>query len=158
MRGGTGSLSESENHPDFLPDRYESGTLNAIGLAGLSAGIRFVLEEGIENIRTQERMLTGALVEGLESIDGVRVFGCRDAQARTAVVSFVMERMSTSDISLALDEEFHVMARPGLQCAPAAHKTIGTFPEGTLRLSPGYFTTEEQVQSVIAAVSQLAHR
>jgi cysteine desulfurase family protein len=158
MRGGTGSLSESENHPDFLPDRYESGTLNAIGLAGLAAGIRFVLQEGIENIRTRERMLMGALVEGLESIDGVRVFGCRDAHQQTAVVSFVMPCMSPSDIALALDEEFHIMARPGLQCAPAAHKTIGTFPEGTLRLSPGYFTTEDQVQHVITAISQIAHR
>lgn len=158
MMGGTGSRSESERHPEFLPDRYESGTLNAIGIAGLNAGVRFVLNQGVDAIRRKEAELTDLLICGLSSIPGVRVFGCGDARKQTAVVSFGMECKGPGDIALALDEEFNVMSRPGLQCAPAAHRTIGTFPEGTVRLSPGYFNTEEDVERVVAAVAKVARQ
>lgn len=111
-------------------------------LLSIDIATRFVLEEGVKKIRMKEQQLTSMLIEGLEAIGGVSVLGCRDACTQTAAVSSVMECMSPSDLVFTLDGEFHVMARPRLQCAPAAHKTIGTFSEGIPRLSPEYFTTE----------------
>lgn len=156
MMGGTGSRSESEEHPDFLPDKYESGTVNAIGISGLNAGVRFILDKGIESIREHEVQLTDVLIRGLGDIPGVLIHGCRDARKQTTVVSFSIEALSPADIALMLDEQYQVMSRPGLQCAPAAHRTIGTFPVGTVRLSPGYFSSEDDIQRTIAAVAAIA--
>jgi cysteine desulfurase family protein len=156
--GGTGSSSESQDHPDFLPDKYESGTANTIGIAGLGAGIQFIRETGIKRIREKEGELTAILIDGLTSIPGATLYGCRDAKRQTAVVSFNIEGMSPSAVALALDEEFNIMSRPGLQCAPAAHHTTGTFPGGTVRLSPGYFLEKEDIETVLHAVETLYHR
>ena len=156
MMGGTGSRSESEEHPDFLPDKYESGTINAIGIAGLNAGVRFILDTGIDRIRAHELRLTDMLIRGLCEIPGVAIHGCRDARKQTTVVSFSMKTLSPADIALILDEEYQVMSRPGLQCAPAAHRTIGTFPVGTVRLSPGYFSSEDDVRHALDAISTIA--
>ncbi|MBN2516960.1 MAG: aminotransferase class V-fold PLP-dependent enzyme [Deltaproteobacteria bacterium] len=158
MMGGTGSRSEFEKQPDFLPDIYESGTLNAIGIAGLGAGVRFILDEGIDAIRDKEERLTGMLLEGLSAISGVTIYGCRDSKKQTTVVSLGIKDKSPADIALILDDEFHIMSRPGLQCAPAAHSTIGTFPVGTLRLSPGYFSNGDEVRKAIDAIKDIAHR
>ena len=158
MMGGTGSRSEFEKQPDFLPDIYESGTLNAIGIAGLGAGVRFILDEGIDAIRDKEERLTGMLLEGLSAISGVTIYGCRDSKKQTTVVSLGIKDKSPADIALILDDEFHIMSRPGLQCAPAAHRTIGTFPVGTLRLSPGYFSNGDEVRKAIDAITDIAHR
>ena len=155
-RGGTGSRSEFEEHPEFMPDRFESGTPNAIGLAGLGAGVRTVIEAGVENIRKRESALTAMFMDGVRGIPGVRLPGPADALKRTAVVSFTIDGMSTSDISLELDERFDIMSRPGLHCAPSAHRTIGTFPEGTVRFSFGMFTTEEEIKSAVRAVETIA--
>jgi cysteine desulfurase family protein len=156
--GGTGSSSESLEHPDFLPDKFESGTPNTIGIAGLGAGIQFIKKTGIEKIRKKEQELTAMLIEGIASIPGATLYGCRDEKRQTAVVSFNIEGMSPAEVALALDEEFNIMSRPGLQCAPAAHHTIGTFSEGTVRLSPGYFLEKEDVEKCIVALEALAYR
>ncbi len=156
--GGTGSRSEREEQPAFLPDKYESGTPNTVGIAGLGAGVKFVLSQGVEEIRKKEESLTRLLLEGLSSIDGVKVYGPKGYKERIAVVSFTMERASPSEVALTLDEEFGVMVRPGLHCAPSAHRTIGTFPEGTVRLSAGFFNSEEDIERAIRAIGEIASR
>jgi cysteine desulfurase family protein len=152
VRGGTGSRSESEEQPDDLPDKYESGTANGTGIAGLGAGVRWVMERGVAAIRRHEVALTAALVGGLAAIPGVTVYGPRHAQQRTAVVSFTADGLRVSDIGLRLDDDFGILCRVGLHCAPAAHRTIGTFPAGTVRLAAGALTTHEDIVTTIEAV------
>jgi len=157
-RGGTGSHSEFEEQPDFLPDKYESGTENGAGIAGLGAGVRIVLERGVENIRSYEEMLTARLLAGLLDIPAVRVYGTLNARRQTAVVSFNVDGMEPSDVGLRLDEEYAVMCRVGLHCAPAAHRTIGTYPRGTVRFSLSYLNTAAQVDAALEAVRDIATR
>jgi len=158
MMGGTGSRSESEDHPDFLPDRFESGTPNTVGIAGLGAGVRFVREAGVEFIRRKEIELTARLIEGLKGIPGLTVYGTGIAERQTPVVSFNLTGTQPSEVSFSLDEDFGIMSRPGLQCAPAAHRTIGTFPEGTVRLSLGFFNTAKDVEEVLKVIGHQATR
>jgi selenocysteine lyase/cysteine desulfurase len=155
-RGGTGSRSEYEEQPDFLPDMCESGTQNAVGLAGLEAGITWLLDEGIDAIRAHEIQLTQQLLDGLQSIPGVTVYGGLDAASQTATVSFNLEGMAPSEVGLRLDEEYGILCRVGLHCAPAAHKTMGTFPHGTVRFGLGVFNTPEEIDIGIEAVRSLA--
>ncbi len=157
-RGGTGSQSELEEQPGFLPDKYESGTANGVGIAGLGAGVRFVLEQGVENIRHHEEMLTEHLLAGLRDIPGVCVFGTCDARRQTACVSFNIEGIEPSDVALWLDEEYSILCRPGLHCSPAAHRTIGTYPRGTVRFGLSYLNSIEQVDAAIRAVRNIAMR
>ncbi len=158
MMGGTGSRSEFEEQPDFLPDKYESGTPNAPGIAGLGAGVRFVLDTGVETVRTKEIALSRQLINGLSLIQGVRMYGVGDAPRQTPVVSFTIDGTSPSEAALILDEDFGIMSRPGLHCAPSAHRTIGTFSEGTIRLSPGFYNTASEVAYTLEAVAQIASR
>ena len=154
--GGTGSRSELEEQPEFLPDKFESGTQNAVGLAGLVAGLEWVTVQGVENIRQHEIKLVGMLLDGLQEIEGVTVYGTHDPGLQTAVVSFTVDGMSPSEIGLRLDEEFGILCRIGLHCSPAAHRTIGTFPEGTVRFGLSFFNTEDEVRRAVQAVRQLA--
>jgi cysteine desulfurase family protein len=158
MQGGTGSRSESQEQPDFMPDKYESGTPNTVGIAGLGAGVRFCLNQGIAQIRAKEEGLTSMLIEGLGSIPGILVHGCGDAKKQVAICSFTMSDLAPSEVTMVLDEEFNIMSRPGLHCAPSAHQTIGTSPEGTVRLSIGYFITKEEITVAIKAVRKIATR
>jgi cysteine desulfurase/selenocysteine lyase len=153
--GGTGSRSEFEYQPDFLPDKYESGTPNTVGLAGLGAGVRFVLEQG-GNIQKKERELTSALLDGLRSIDGVVVHADDMASSRISVISFNILGLTPSEVAIQLEEEHEILCRPGLHCAPTTHRTLGTFPQGTVRLSPGYFSSEEDIDVTLEAVSGIA--
>jgi cysteine desulfurase family protein len=155
-RGGTGSRSEREEQPDFLPDLCESGTPNAVGLAGLAASTRWVLEQGVERIRAHELALTAQLLSGLAAIPGVTVYGPRDARLQTATVSFTITGLETSEIALRLDDEYAIMCRVGLHCAPAAHRTLGTFPAGTVRFGLGAFNTAAEVTASLEAVAALA--
>ncbi len=154
--GGTGSRSEEEFQPDFIPDKYESGTLNIAGIAGLGAGVNFILSEGVESIREKELELTQRLINGLSSIPKVVVYGGRSAKEQLGIVSFNIEGYSPSEVGYYLDEKFDIMCRVGLHCSPSAHKTIGTFPDGTVRLSLGVFTTEDDIDKVINAVNIIA--
>jgi cysteine desulfurase family protein len=155
VRGGTGSRSEHEIQPEDLPDKFESGTLNGPGIAGLGAGLHFVLERGIDQIRAHEIALAQRLTEGLGNIPGVRLFGPDDWKKRTAVVSFTSDKFQTSEIGFRLDEEFGILCRVGLHCAPAAHRTIGSFPAGTVRLAPGPQTAVNEIDATIAAVARI---
>ena len=156
VMGGTGSLSEHEEQPDFLPDRFESGTPNVVGLAGLEAGVRWVLARGVASIRREEQGLTQRLMDGLRAIPGVTLYGGGDAACQVAVVGFNIAGMSPSEAGLRLDEEYGILCRVGLHCSPAAHRTIGTFPDGTIRFALGAFTTVEEVDAALAAVEDLA--
>jgi selenocysteine lyase/cysteine desulfurase len=156
VAGGTGSRSEHEIQPDFLPDKYEAGTPNITGLAGLVAGVRTVLDQGIEAIQRRMRDVTQQLLDGLKSIPGVQVFGPQDTARQTAVVSFVIAGQSPSQTAAALDERFGILCRPGLHCAPTAHRTLGTLPDGTVRFAPGPFVTPKEIESAVRAVRELA--
>ena len=156
MRGGTGSKSEEEEQPEFLPDKYESGTPNTPGIAGLGEGVRFILKEGIERIKEKKEILTLKLIEGLKDIKGIKIYGPLDPKRQIGIVSFNLEGNSPAEVSHLLDEKYGILSRPGLHCAPSAHKTIGTFPFGTVRFSVGYFNTEEEIEYTIQAVRQLA--
>jgi selenocysteine lyase/cysteine desulfurase len=155
-QGGTGSRSEIEQQPEFLPDKYESGTSNGVGIAGLGAGIAWIRERGIETIRQHEIALTKRLLEGLGDVPGVTVYGPDEAEKRTAVVSFTVKDRYVSEIGQRLDENFGVLCRVGLHCAPAAHHTLGTFPGGTVRLAPGPMTTMAEIDQAIEAVAKAA--
>jgi cysteine desulfurase family protein len=154
-QGGTGSRSEFEEQPDFLPDRFESGTPNGPGIAGLLAGVRFVLKRGVEPIRQHEMDLSGKLVDGLREIRRVRLYGPENSEQRIATLSFTVPGLSSSDVAMGLEKRFGILCRPGLHCAPSVHRTIGTFPEGTVRFSLGVFNTEEEILETIKAVSEM---
>jgi cysteine desulfurase family protein len=153
--GGTGANSESPLQPEKCPDRYESGTFNTPGIAGLAAGVQFLLQIGIEQIREKERILTERLLSGLELIPRVIVYGPHLGTERASVISFNIEGMDPSEVSLIMDQSFEIATRPGLHCAPDAHRTIGTLTKGTVRLSFGYFNTVEEVDKCLEAVSTI---
>ena len=156
--GGTGSRSEDEIQPDFLPDKYESGTPNTVGLAGLNAGVKFILKKGIDKIRSHEMLLTKMLIHGLNEVEGVTVYCADTLENQAATISISIKNGDCGEIGFILDDEFDIMSRIGLHCSPAAHKTIGTYPSGTVRISMGYFNTEGDVQKTIAAVKDIAGR
>jgi len=156
VRGGTGSRSKHETQPDDLPDRYESGTPNGVGLAGLGAGLAWVKERGLDAIRAHEMQLSAHLREGLAEIPGVTVSGPQDPALSTAVISFTLQSKRVSEIGYRLDEEHEIFCRVGLHCAPAAHRSLGTFPEGTIRLAPGPTTTLRDIETVLGAVRKIA--
>lgn len=153
--GGTGSKSEYETQPQFLPDKYESGTMNTVGLAGLVAATEYIRETTIEKIHDREQFLTRLLLDGLREIPGMILYGTGIPAEQTPTVSFNLEGLSSSDVGFQLDEDFGIMCRVGLHCAPTAHKTIGTFPDGTVRFGMGYFTTEAEIQQSIEALEFL---
>lgn len=155
-RGGTGSRSEREEQPRFLPDMCESGTPNTVGLAGLRVGVEFVLEHGVEEIRIHEVELTRRLIAGLLDIPDVTLYGGHDAEMQIATVSFNVEGLAPSEVGPMLDEGYEIMSRVGLHCAPAAHRTIGTFPVGTVRFGLSLFNTPEQVDTAVEAVREIA--
>ena len=153
MEGGTGSLSEQAAQPEHSPDRYESGTPNLPGIAGLAAGIDFIADRGVDSILKHELDLAAILEEELSALPGVRVFK-PDARG-TGVVSFIIEGLNPSDVGYLLDEGFDIAVRTGLHCAPLAHRTLGTFPEGTVRVSPGFSTTPDEIEYFLKSLRSL---
>jgi len=141
VEGGSGIESESETMPAALPARLGAGTQNAAGIAGLLAGVRFVLEQGVERIRAHEMEMARLLIEGLQEVPGLAILGPRDLEWRTALVSVTVEGYSPDQLALVLDTVFDVATRAGLHCAPQAHRVAGALEQGALRFSPGYFTT-----------------
>ncbi len=156
VHGGTGSASECEDHPDFLPDRFEAGTGNAPGLAGLLAGLRWIEQRGRETIREAENAAVERLAAGIAAIDGARVYGPAPGLPRCAVMSFTLSGWSVSELALELDERYGILCRVGLHCAPRAHRSLGTFPDGTVRFAPGPFTTASDVEYALSALAELA--
>jgi cysteine desulfurase family protein len=154
--GGTGSASELLEQPAVMPDRLESGTPNTPGIAGLAAGIAFIFKTGMENIRRHELELTDILIRELRNIPGLTVYGPGDARRMTAVVSFNINGLDCGEISLRLDQEYGIITRSGMHCAPLAHQTIGTAATGACRISPGCFTGSSDIHTVVEAIRQIA--
>ena len=149
--GGTGSLSDSFEQPPFMPDRLESGTQNVCGLAGLSAGIRWIEEQGREALHLNEQSLMTKLHEGLENVPGIR---CYSGEGN--VLSVTIEGMDNGQAAMEMEERYGIMTRIGLHCAPLAHRTLGTFPNGTIRFAVSPFTTEEEIDTCIRACREMA--
>lgn len=156
--GGTGSHSEQEEQPSSLPYRYESGTLNTCGIAGLGAGLKYILQEGMERIRAHEQSLLEHLWDGLSRIGGVILYLPDRGLKHVAIVSFNLERQEPGEAGIILDQAFDIKVRTGLHCAPAAHKILGTYPLGTIRLSPGYFTTAEEIDFCLQAIERIVRQ
>ena len=152
LEGGTGSQSESFEHPTFRPDRYEAGTLNLHGIAGLCGGLSHLEEQGL--LGERKRRLVGLLIEGLRQVRGVRLYAPTDGSA--LLLSLTVEGIPPDRVALALEREHGILCRPGLHCAPAAHRHLGTLPEGTVRLSPGFGNTDEEIVQTIRAVHSIA--
>jgi cysteine desulfurase family protein len=155
--GGTGTESAQELPPETMPERLESGTLNLPGIAGLRAGIVFLKKEGAQ-LHAGEAALLERLIEGLRPIAGLRLYGPLDPAVHCGALSFNLIGRDPAEVGFLLDRDHGVLARVGLHCAPDAHRTIGTFPRGTVRLSPGCFTTAEEIDHAIAAVAAIATR
>lgn len=154
--GGTGSHSELEEQPMALPYRYESGTVNSVGISGLGAGIKYIFSEGLERIRAHEQYLTDRLIAGLSHIPRVILYAAKDGSKQAPVVSFNLEGSAPGEVGAILDQAFDIKVRTGLHCAPAAHKTLGTFPLGTIRLSVGYFNTVDDIDFTLEAIEKIA--
>lgn len=158
LSGGTGSMSHTEFMPEFLPDRFEAGTMNLPGIAGLHAALGFLQETGLDTIRAHELGLTKRFLDGIAPLaeEGrLRLIGLPGTENRTGVVSLQTPKHELAEIAAALDERFGISTRVGLHCAPAAHKTLGTFPTGTIRFSFGFFNTEEDVDCAVSALGTL---
>lgn len=156
-QGGTGSLSESLEQPEAIPDRYESGTLNVPGIAGLAAGIEYIMNTGIENIHKKERALSEMLMLGLTEINGITVYAPEIGMDRGSVVSATMDGIEPQELALLLDSEFDIAVRSGLHCAAYTHRALGTDKYGgTVRFSPGYFTTEDEIRACIDAMDMIS--
>jgi len=153
--GGTGSASDSENQPGFLPDRFEAGTQNVAAIAGLGAALEWLEGRGFTAIESRERDLRARLAEGLHAIQGLAVLPCDDKENALPVVSATSGRVSESDVAFELDRRGIAM-RMGLHCAPSAHRTAGSFARGgSLRFSPGIFTTDGEIDGTIAAMKEI---
>jgi len=156
FRGGTGSNSEREEQPDFWPDRLESGTQNAVGIAGLLAGVSFIEEKGLSVIRAHEIALTKRLIDGLQHVAGITLYGPEAAAERSPIVSVSFAGLVPSEAGFLLEEGFGVLTRVGLHCAPAAHRTLGTYPQGTVRFAPGFFTSDAEIDAALEGCRYLA--
>ncbi len=154
--GGTGSRSEEDRQPDFWPDAHEAGSHNALGIAGLSAGVQWLLSRGIPSIRRHEENLMRLMLAGLANLPGVALYGPTEVERRVGVFSFRIEGIDPLALGRRLDEEFGVKVRSGLHCAPGAHATLGTSPDGTTRASLGHFHDDADVAALLSAVGRLA--
>ena len=158
IAGGTGSFSHLETMPTHMPDAFEAGTLNLPGIIGLNEGLSYIESQRMENIHNHELALTQAFLEGLQSIDVVNIIGKQDIQDRTAVVSITIDGMDPASIAYELESTYHIMTRVGLHCAPRAHQTLGTDPEGTVRFSFGYANTIEDIEAALSALRAIANK
>ncbi len=153
--GGTGSRSDSLVMPDFMPDKLETGTMNLPGVMGLSTALDYVMEKGVDAIRAQELKLTRVFMEMLEECPGIRLVGPGGSEERCPIVSLDFPDKDNAEIAFRLDSEFGIMTRCGLHCAPLAHRTLKTFPQGTVRFAFGHRNTEEETEYAAEAVKKI---
>jgi len=181
-RGGTGSISEKIHQPDFLPDALESGTQNNVGIAGLGASVDFILKEGVSKIRKHDESLTAALLKALYDVPGLTIYGPLKAEEQTSTLAvtfdtilptgtehvfsgcgsinlgWLEEGVPLGEAGNLLNHEYDIFVRVGLHCAPLAHQTLGTYPEGTVRLSMGYFNILEEIEIAAKAIREIANK
>lgn len=158
IHGGSGSQSELDVHPTFYPDRLEAGTPNTVGIIGLKAGLKYVMKKGLENIRHFQLGLLEHMIHELKNLGNVIVYGPEGIDSRLPLVSINIKNMLPSELSQLLDQQYGIMTRSGLHCSPLAHKTIGSFPQGTVRFSIGAFNTEEDINYTVKAIKELLNK
>lgn len=156
MEGGTGSNSEYVYQPGVMPDRFESGTLNTPGIAGLGAGTGFVIDTGIDRIHRYKSHLVELLTDGLSQIPGVILYSVADKTRNSGIVAMNLGNLDSTELSYMLDKDFGICTRAGLHCAPAAHAVLGTERRGIVRFSVGCFNTENEILRTIDAVDRIA--
>lgn len=154
--GGTGSASDREEQPDYMPDRFESGTPNIPGIYGLEASLAFLEAVGVDAVADHDRRLSARFLAGVGEIPNVRLCGTQTPEGRVAVFSLDFLTVDNAAAATRLERAFGILTRCGLHCAPAAHRTLGTFPQGTVRFSAGWFTTEEEIDQALEAIAQIA--
>ncbi len=155
IEGGTGSLSEKEVQPEYMPDKFEAGTLNIPGIYGLNASLKYILKERVSTIREKELYLLEGFLEGLLNIPKLELIGKTSIKDRTAVVSIDVPDKDNAEVSYNLYNDFGIMTRCGLHCAPSAHQTLGTFPRGTVRFSFSHFNTLDDVNYTLDAINKI---
>ena len=155
LAGGTGSMSDSEELPRYLPDRFEPGTPNLPGIYGWSASMDYVNQVGLAALREHEITLTKRFLDGLDGISGLRLVGTRELSRRVGVIAVDFLRMDNAEAADRLEREYEILTRCGMHCAPSAHKALGTFPQGVVRFSVGYRTTEAEVDCALRAIKEL---
>ena len=156
VAGGTGSASDSELLPPYLPDRLESGTPNLPGIYGLRAALAFVEQQGVERLRRHELALCERFLDGIAPLSGARLCGTRELGRRVGVISVDLPGRDNAEAAFRLEQEFGILTRCGLHCAPAAHRSLGTFPQGTIRFSLGFANTEQDVDAAVAALRAIS--
>ena len=156
--GGTGTISELAVQPQTMPDKYEIGSHNAIGIAGLSEGVAWVQRRGVETLRRHDEKLCRLFLELTDGVESLTVYGPRELSARAGVFSVNVPHLAPRELAAVLEQDFGLLTRPGVHCAPLAHKTIGTHPTGTCRFSFGPFTTEAHVRLAAEALGAIAQR
>ena len=156
IEGGTGSLSDTEMQPNYMPDKFEAGTLNIPGIYGLNSSLKYLLEQGVSNIRDKEIKLLDKLLEGLLNIDKIKIIGKDSLDGRTGIISIDFVNGDNGIIAHKLSKEYGIMTRSGLHCAPSAHKTLGTFPKGTVRLSLSHFNTFKEIEYTVDCIKRIA--
>lgn len=153
--GGTGSFSEYEMQPETLPDKYESGTLNIPGIIGLNASLKYINRFGINNIYEYEQELTSLFLEKILNIKGIKLSGLKQVEGRTSVFSIDFLSLDNGEAAFRLDNEFGIMTRVGFHCAPSAHKTLETYPKGSVRFSFGHFNTKKDIEYIVSSISKI---
>ncbi len=153
--GGTGGESMLEHMPDHLPDRYEAGTLNIAGIAGLGAAVKYILDQDVNNIWEHERKLVEYGLQELERVPGITVYGPVEAAKRVGVISFNLDGLAPEDAAYALDEGYGIMVRSGLHCSPQGHRSIGTEERGTVRVGLSYFNRFEDIDRLVEALIEI---
>ena len=156
VAGGTGSASDSEYLPDYLPDRFESGTPNLPGIYGWESALQYVETRGVEALRSHEMALCQRFLEGLCSIEGVALCGTEDLNRRVGVVSVDFLHKDNAEAAFELEMDYGILTRCGLHCAPSAHKTLDTFPRGTVRFSLGFASTEADIDAALEAIRKVS--
>ncbi len=153
--GGTGGDSSYEYQVDYYPNKLETGTLNVSGIAGLREGIKFIKKEGIEKINNKEKELTKYTLDRLEEVRDIEIYGPKDCEKITSVISFNIKNKKAEEIAYNLDKKYGIMVRAGLHCSPLVHEVIGTKECGTVRVSIGYFNTKEDIDKLVYALNNL---
>lgn len=155
IAGGTGSASDSEELPDWMPDRFESGTPNLPGIYGWEAALRWIEETSVEKLASHEKALTVRFLDGVSALKNVRLYGPRTTEGRTGVISLGFTGCDNADAAWRLEREHGVLTRCGLHCAPAAHRSLGSFPEGSVRFSIGWANTEADIDAALEAIAEI---
>lgn len=158
IQGGTGSRSFETVQPDFMPDMIESGTLNTPGITGLCAGVDFIIKTGMDAISKKKKSLVERLYEGLAANKRIRLYSTIEDYDNSGIIALLIDGMDSSEVANILDSKYHIAVRPGYHCAPLAHKAIGTYKTGLVRLSPGYFNTPDEIQYTVKSINEIAGR